>query len=294
MKNSILSLLFIAAFCLQGNTQKVPTVIQNYFTWLDAGHPEKSGTLLCEKFNASAPFSPVVMDKNTWIGVGKGFVTAFPDMKHQIVDCISSKNKVVVKGIFSGTNEGPMMGNPATGNKVSTPFVTIFELDGKKITSLTTTFDQKLFESQLMAGLPDPAVKAESDIRSFLKSVDDMNIDKALSYCAENFIHYFGGKPGTPDDFKNRLVAYKTAFPDIQRQVEKVYYSTGAITVKGRTTGTNTGMFMGKNPSNKKMNVSWIGIYELNNDGKISKAWVEVDKAGMESQIYGDANIGMK
>jgi predicted ester cyclase len=61
---------------------------------------------------------------------------------------------VVTSGIFKGTNTGSMMGNSPTGNKVSLPFLVLDHVDANgKIVSRNVLFDNKAFESQLMAGI---------------------------------------------------------------------------------------------------------------------------------------------
>ncbi|HMQ62327.1 MAG TPA: ester cyclase [Flavilitoribacter sp.] len=150
----ILSALFVAASfsTLRAQEQDAGKIVTNYFAWIDAGKIDAVGDLLTDDFTVSAPFSPVPIDKMGWKGVGEGFKSGFSDMHHKIVDWFAAGNKVAVRGVFTGTNIGSMMGNPATNNKAEVPLTAIFELDGKgKIRSLDLKFDMKSFEAQLMA-----------------------------------------------------------------------------------------------------------------------------------------------
>ena len=154
----ILSALFSALSfsTLQAQEKDAGKIVTHYFAWVDAGNLDAVGELLTDDFTVSAPFSPSgTINKMGWKGVGESFKTAFPDMHHEIVDWFASGNKVAVRGIFTGTNTGSMMGNPPSNNKSEVPLTAIFELDGKgKIRSLDIKFDMKNFEAQLMAA-PD-------------------------------------------------------------------------------------------------------------------------------------------
>ncbi len=44
---------------------------------------------------------------------------AFPDLRIEIDDTFSSGDQVALRQTFSGTNNGPFMGNPATGKSAS-------------------------------------------------------------------------------------------------------------------------------------------------------------------------------
>lgn len=140
-------------------------IITDYFTWLDGGNIDGIATLLAADVTVKAAFSPIPFDQNAWKGVGEGFKMGFPDTQHQVISWFAKGNQVAVKGLFTGTNTGPMMGNPPTGNKVSVGFNTLFTLDGQgKIKSLDSQFDNKSSESQLMAGI-NPHAQMETNIR---------------------------------------------------------------------------------------------------------------------------------
>jgi steroid delta-isomerase-like uncharacterized protein len=263
-------------------------VVKQYFAAVDAGNAAELANLLADDCWASAPFLPQAAPKQGWLGVVQGLKTAFPDMKHDAVDCIESGNKVAVRGIATGTNTGPFMGNPPTGNRINFPFNTIFELDRSwKIKAIYVQFDQKTMETQLMADLPNPAAKAETDIRAMLAASDEGNGDKFMAYWLPEAPNYFAGKQTSGDDMKKRIGAFKTGFPDIKRNLEDVIVNGTTVTVRGWVTGTNTGPFRGQAPTGNAIKVPWLGLYKLNAAGKIEAGWVEFDTAMLESQLKG-------
>lgn len=260
-------------------------IVTDYFTNLDAGNLELVGALLTEDFQAIAPFAPIPFDKMMWRGVGQNFNTAFSGMKHEVLDWFADGNKVAVKGMFQGKNTGPNMGMPPTGNSVKVAFNTIFELDGKgKIRKLNSQFDIKSFEAQLMAGI-NPGASLEEASLAFFAAADAGNVDKMLSYLAPDAKHYFAGVINTNDELKKRVMGFKAGFPDIKRELKVISNSNGTVVLKGWLIGTNNGTFMGKPATGKKINVSAIGVYKFNAEGKITEAWVELDSAALMAQL---------
>ena len=80
------------------------------------------------------------MDKNTWKGhaaimqYGAMMFAAFPDGRHILEEAIAEGDKVVTRGIFSGTHQGELMGIPPTGKPVRFSVVHIDRVvDGKLV-----------------------------------------------------------------------------------------------------------------------------------------------------------------
>ena len=292
------TLCFFSFFTLSlvANNYPSPTdIVKAYFAAIDNGNAAELEKLLADDLQANAPFAPQTMPKQAWLGVGQGFKAAFPDMQHDILDYIETGLKVAVRGVFSGKNDGPMMGNPATGNRVAVPFNTVLELNTAwKIKAVYVQFDQKQFESQLMAGLPNPSVKAELDVRAFIDAADRGDADQAASYCAANAVHYFGGEAVRGEELKKRIASFKAGFPDIKRGIEEIWVSGNTVTLRGWVTGTNTGAFKGAAATGNKINASLLAVYKLDAAGKIAESWVEFDRSTIEQQLKTGSTAGGK
>jgi steroid delta-isomerase-like uncharacterized protein len=61
------------------------------------------------------------------------FRSAFPDLKITIDDIIAEGDKVVVRGIWSGTHKGEFMGIPRTDKSVSFEVIDIVRIVGGKV-----------------------------------------------------------------------------------------------------------------------------------------------------------------
>ncbi len=267
--------------------------IRDLYVLMDAGQTDKFPMYCAADFKISNPFLAEPSPVQAFQGVIQTQKTAFPDMKHEVVEIVSDGKYVTTRGIFSGSNTGSMMGNPPTGNKVNIPFLVLDELDEKgKIRNRTVQFDSKSFESQLMKGI-NPNAAAEATVRGILAAADAGDGKKLLSYFTADAKHYFGGQLNTNDELAKRVAGFKAGFPDINRVIDDFYVNNGVVTIRGWLVGTNTGSFMGKPATGNKIKVSVLGLYKVNAEGKVTEAYVELDGKTVETQLKG-ASIGMK
>ena len=118
---------------------------------MDAGATEKFDQYCAADFQINNPFLPAPGSLEVFKGLMQGQKAGFPDVKHEIVQMFSSGNLVCVRGVYSGTNTGPMQGNPPTGNKVVLPFIFTDEFDASgKLKIRHVQFDVASFQAQLM------------------------------------------------------------------------------------------------------------------------------------------------
>jgi steroid delta-isomerase-like uncharacterized protein len=277
-------------FTQQTHYPKPTDIVKQYFAAVDAGRSAEVAGLLADNCMSISPIAADPMTKQAWIRVMQEFKTAFPDLQHDVAAYIESGFTVVARGVLRGLNSGPLMGNPPTGNRVSTPFNTIFELDKSwKIKAIYGQFDLKTFEAQLMAGVQGSSAATEANIRAMFAAADEGNGDKFMGFWAADGINFFSGKQTSGDDMKMRILGFKKGFPDIQRTLDEVVVSGNNVTVRGWVTGTNTGPFRNQAPTGRSIKVHWLGFYKLNEAGKIQKGWVEFDTQELERQLYGSA-----
>lgn len=71
---------------------------------------------------------------NSFIEYAMSMFGVFPDGCHQIDEIIAEGDKVVTRGMFSGTQKGELMGVPPTGKRVQFSFIHIDRIvDGKVV-----------------------------------------------------------------------------------------------------------------------------------------------------------------
>lgn len=262
-------------------------IVHDFYAAVDAGDFDKAGTMLSDDVMVYIPFSPQAMDKMAYKQLGMGMKAGFPNMQHKILEVSEGKGILAFKALFTGTNTGSLQGNPPTGNRVETPFLGYLKLDKKgKITEVNLQFNVASFNEQLMKGI-NPGAATEANIRDMIAAADAGDGDKFMGFWADNAANYFAGKLTSQDDMKKRIAAFKTAFPDIKRNLEAVLVNGNIVTVRGWVTGTNKGKFMGNEPTGNFIKVSWLGLYKLNAAGKIEAGWVEFDTDALKSQVSG-------
>ena len=99
----------------------------------------------------------VLKTRDEWRAFGEAFYTAVPDAKHEQIRTFEDGETVIVEGVFSGTQTGPLvMDNgtlPASGNAFAFPYVDIFELSDGICVSHRVYWDNAGFLMQLGVNL---------------------------------------------------------------------------------------------------------------------------------------------
>lgn len=289
----VLFVLILSAMSMQAQEKKAGKIVSDYFALLDAGNLDAVGNLLTDDFQAIAPFSPNPFVKTAWKAVGQTLKAAYPDMKHAITYWFADDNWVAVRGEFTGTNKGAMFGQAATNNKVRVPFTVLFELNGKGyIKSLTTQFDQKLLEEQLMSGTANPKMNAEKTVRELFAMMDAGNSNQFSNYCSADFkiMNPFVTEPSPIQAFQGILVTQKTAFPDMKHEITELITDGKYVTTKGIFKGTNTGNMMGNPPTGNKVSIPFLVLDELDAQYKIKNRFVQFDGKAFDMQLMAGLN----
>ena len=95
-----------------------------------------------------------------FLGHAQGFAAAFPDSQMKVTTIIESGNHVVVEGVYTGTQTGPLatpQGEvPPTGRPLQLPICLVLEAAAGRIASNHVYCDRMTFAAQLGL-LPEPA-----------------------------------------------------------------------------------------------------------------------------------------
>ena len=76
----------------------------------------------------------------------------------------------------------------------------------------------------------------------------------------------------------------RIAFPDVRREVCDYVAQGDKIAVRWSVTGTHRAPFAGAAPTGRRISVSGITFYRIEN-GRIAEEWVEMDSAGLTRQL---------
>ena len=100
----------------------------------------------------------------------QNFITAFPDARVEAKNIFTSGTHVIVEGVFTGTHNGtlrsPMGDVPATGRKVRSEFVQIFDIDRGLVKRDHLMYDQVQLMTQLGMAPAAPQQAAQHAART--------------------------------------------------------------------------------------------------------------------------------
>jgi steroid delta-isomerase-like uncharacterized protein len=81
------------------------------------------------------------------------FITAFPDAHLEMLSLTDADTRVVIEGIFAGTNTGPLMSPngelPPTGRSLRLSICDVWEAEAGRVTQHRVYYDQMSFMAQL-------------------------------------------------------------------------------------------------------------------------------------------------
>ena len=108
------------------------TIVRGFFGALDNQDLEAVGTLLASDYRLHFNGNPE-MDRAAGIVFFGAFLAAFPDIRHQVQDQLSERDRVATRIMVRGTHQNEMMGIPATGNEIAISAINIVRVDEGKI-----------------------------------------------------------------------------------------------------------------------------------------------------------------
>jgi predicted ester cyclase len=255
--------------------------IKEFYKYVEKGDFKSAGNMLSEEVKVTIPFSPTPMNKMEFMQLGMSMKEGFPNLLHHINESTESGNAQGYNAFFTGTNTGYLRGNPPTNNSVALPFLGFNTFDDKgKFLTMNISFDAAAFNNQLLKGI-DINMKSKSIVKDYIKAADDGDFQKLLSLMSENHTQYVNGKMTNKTEIIERIKVFKEGFQDLKRNIETINVDGNTVIAKGTATGTHTGKLYDIYPTGKHINVSWIGIYQLDANYTIEKAWLVVDNSFM-------------
>ncbi|MBS1165085.1 MAG: hypothetical protein H6R00_1110 [Proteobacteria bacterium] len=107
-------------------------------------------------------------------------------------------------------------------------------------------------------------------------------LDRLPDYLSDTFVGS-NGEQG-PSGFRQTVERMVTAFPDLQFEIEDMFADGDKVCVRWRFEATHLGPLSGIAPTGKVAVQHGIGIYQ-SCDGKLTRAWLQVDRLGVLQQI---------
>jgi len=83
---------------------------------------------------------------------------------------------------------------------------------------------------------------------------------------------------------QQRIEAVLAAFPDNHSAIEDIVSEEDKVVLRWTARATHQGEFMGHSPAGKRVSVTGISIFHVN-EGKIEESWTEWDALSLLKQI---------
>lgn len=96
--------------------------------------------------------------------------------------------------------------------------------------------------------------------------------------------HGWAPEPVGLEQEKADTVAFRSAFPDIHKEIEDLFAEGDRVALRYRFTGTHEGEFEDIEPTGKEVSTTGIFIYRIE-DGRIAESWLNYDGLNLLSQL---------
>jgi steroid delta-isomerase-like uncharacterized protein len=134
------------------------SMVHAHYDALNAGDLEAAGAYFADDVETITP-GGTLRGKEAFTALGEGFLKAVPDMRHEIVRTFEDGDTIVVEGVYSGTQTGPLESPqgtlPPSGNAFAFPYVDVLQTKDGKCVSHRVYWDNVTFLAQIGA-IPAP------------------------------------------------------------------------------------------------------------------------------------------
>ena len=222
-----------------------------------------------------------------------GILTAFSEQDMRHVDHIAEGDKVVIRWVNTATHTGDLMGIPPTGKTVTLTGTDIFRIEDGKLAEMWQNWDQMGMLIQLGV-IPPPQPPTETDMNEILAGRFHMdlamqgNFDAAEEILAEDFEIHF---PALPPEMRHGiegaklyLTAIMAGLPEQDMRHVDHIAEGDMVVIRFVSTATHTGDLFGIPPTGKRVTLTGIDIFRIEN-GKLAELWQNWDQYGTMQQL---------
>lgn len=134
---------------MQADAKKIE-VVKSFYPLLEKGDWDAIAKITSADFTSYGPWTPSGVKGRDSVMAGlKDYRNGFPDMKYEILSTAVSGDKVFVQYRFTGSNNGSMMGMPATNKKVDFTGVDIVQVADSVATAYWDYADHITYQKQM-------------------------------------------------------------------------------------------------------------------------------------------------
>jgi predicted ester cyclase len=199
--------------------------LRRVFSLADDGDFATIRELLSPEFRATVPGSPA-MSADEWLGMFALLPGAFPHARHAIEETLETEDRVVLRGVFTGTHSGDFMGVPATGKVITVPFTNVDRFVDGKLVEHTVDFSGMMLQLGAAVSEQNKAV-----VRRFITEVLQAGrLDLVDEVLAPTYVNRTMGIDLPA--FKGMLAALTDALPVRRFDIEELIAEANAVVAR--------------------------------------------------------------
>ena len=124
-------------------------------------------------------------------------------------------------------------------------------------------------------------------VRRFYDLLNAGDVDRFGELLADDFVEHeeTPGLTPTKEGVLEFFRMYLAAFPDLHMEPEDVLTSGDKVVVRARAKGTHQGELMGIPATGKSIDIQFIDILRLGDDGLVHEHWGVFDQMAMMQQL---------
>lgn len=96
--------------------------------------------------------------------------------------------------------------------------------------------------------------------------------------------HGWAPEPVSLEQEREDTAAFRSAFPDVHKEIEDLVAEGDRVVVRYSMTGTHGGTFDGIEPTGNEVSTTGIFIYRIE-DGQIAESWLNYDGLNLLGQL---------
>jgi steroid delta-isomerase-like uncharacterized protein len=260
---------------------------------LNRGHFAAMDELLTDDFQFTIPTLPTLAGRDALRGHIAYLRSAFTNLKFSVVRETAGDNMVALRWRLTGTHTGEFNGVPASGNAVDEYGIDMFEFWNGKIRTVHVVANQWGLTNQMTAHREVPPLTPEQNnaiAAHFFQSVwskgDFSVLDTLIAPDAVDHSTVGGAVKSEKGSasFRGIVSTFRRAMPDVVLTIEDEVYAGDMVAHRWTLTGTDTGGFMGRPPTGKRVTFGGTTLARMR-DGKIVERWTNVDELGLLQQL---------
>jgi len=123
-------------------------------------------------------------------------------------------------------------------------------------------------------------------VKKFSEAMNNVDYDVFKEILDTNAVWYYRDKemPNTPESERKIQSNWKSALPDMNYGIEKIFAQKDQVAVLYNYTGTHEDTLLGYPPTGNKISVGKMVIYRLKNKRKV-ETWVVFDEHLLRKQL---------